>query len=38
VAIVENGTTNLRDMQSGEQRETAARNVIPTILRGHWQL
>ncbi|MBV8956015.1 MAG: histidine--tRNA ligase [Solirubrobacterales bacterium] len=38
VAIVEDGTTSLRDMQSGEQRETAARNVIPTILRGHWQL
>jgi histidyl-tRNA synthetase len=36
VAIIENGTsTSLRDMQSGEQRETHVSNVIPTILRGH---
>jgi histidyl-tRNA synthetase len=35
VAIVgENGRASLRDMQSGEQRETDLQNVIPTILRG----
>jgi histidyl-tRNA synthetase len=38
VAIVGNGsseaTVSLRDMQSGEQRETEPQNVIPTILRG----
>jgi histidyl-tRNA synthetase len=36
VAIVENGTsTSLKDMQSGEQRETDVASVIPTVLRGH---
>jgi histidyl-tRNA synthetase len=35
VAIVSgNGHASLKDMQSGEQRETELRNVIPTILRG----
>jgi histidyl-tRNA synthetase len=38
VAIVGNGevgpTVSLRDMQSGEQRETDVQNVIPAILRG----
>ncbi len=35
VAIVgEDGHASLRDMQSGEQRETELQNVIPTILRG----
>ncbi len=35
VAIIgEDGEASLRDMQSGEQRETALQNVIPTILRG----
>jgi histidyl-tRNA synthetase len=38
VAIVGNGTgeatVSLRDMESGEQRETEPQNVIPTILRG----
>jgi histidyl-tRNA synthetase len=35
VAIVESDSaTSLRDMQSGDQRETAVQNVIPTILRG----
>jgi histidyl-tRNA synthetase len=35
VAIVgENGVAALKDMQSGEQRETELQNVIPTILRG----
>jgi histidyl-tRNA synthetase len=34
VAILgENGTATLRDMQSGEERETELQNVIPTILR-----
>jgi histidyl-tRNA synthetase len=36
VAIVgENGVATLKDMESGEQRETELQNVIPTILRGH---
>jgi len=34
VAIVGNGATNLKDMESGEQHETDLRSVIPTILRG----
>ncbi len=34
VAIVENGHVALKDMQSGEQRELTAREVIPAILRG----
>jgi histidyl-tRNA synthetase len=35
VAIVgENGRASLKDMQSGEERETDLQNVIPTILRG----
>jgi histidyl-tRNA synthetase len=34
VAIVGNGTTSLKDMQSGEQRDTDIRSIIPTILRG----
>ncbi len=35
VAIVgEDGQASLKDMQSGEQRETELQNVIPTILRG----
>ncbi len=35
VAIVgEDGQASLRDMQSGEQRETDLQSVIPTILRG----
>jgi histidyl-tRNA synthetase len=36
VAIVGNGATSLKDMESGEQRETNLNDVIPTILRaGH---
>jgi histidyl-tRNA synthetase len=36
VAIVgDNGVATLKDMESGEQRDTELRNVIPTILRGH---
>jgi histidyl-tRNA synthetase len=36
VAIVENGATaSLKDMQSGEQRETDVQSVIPSILRSH---
>jgi histidyl-tRNA synthetase len=35
VAIVgDNGHASLKDMQSGEQRDTELQNVIPTILRG----
>jgi histidyl-tRNA synthetase len=35
VAIVgDDGQASLKDMQSGEQRETDLGNVIPTILRG----
>jgi histidyl-tRNA synthetase len=35
VAIVANGAgASLRDMESGEQRELAANDVIPAILRG----
>jgi histidyl-tRNA synthetase len=38
VAIVGNGAgeprVSLKDMQSGEQRDTDVQNVIPTILRG----
>jgi histidyl-tRNA synthetase len=38
VAIVGDGapepTVSLKDMESGEQRDTSAENVIPTILRG----
>jgi len=40
VAIVDDGTSaasglvSLRNMESGEQRDTAPDNVIPTILRG----
>jgi histidyl-tRNA synthetase len=29
-----NGPVSLRDMESGEQRDTSPNNVIPTILRG----
>ncbi len=36
VAIVgDNGSAILKDMESGEQRDTELQNVIPTILRGH---
>jgi histidyl-tRNA synthetase len=36
VAIVgANGGATLKDMESGEQRDTELRDVIPTILRGH---
>jgi histidyl-tRNA synthetase len=34
VAIVDNGHVALKDMQSGEQRELTAQEVIPAILRG----
>jgi histidyl-tRNA synthetase len=34
VAIVGNGATSLKNMESGEQRDTALGDVIPTILRG----
>ena len=34
VAIVGNGATSLKDMESGEQRELDVSEVIPTILRG----
>jgi histidyl-tRNA synthetase len=34
VAIVGNGVTSLKNMESGEQRDTELDNVIPTILRG----
>jgi histidyl-tRNA synthetase len=36
VAIISDGTSTsqLKDMQSGEQSETEVQNVIPTILRG----
>jgi histidyl-tRNA synthetase len=34
VAIVGNGTTSLKDMESGEQRDLDPNEVIPTILRG----
>jgi histidyl-tRNA synthetase len=34
VAIVEKEATKLRNMESGEQREMSAHDVIPTILRG----
>ena len=34
VAIVENGHIALKDMESGEQRELTAQEVIPAILRG----
>jgi histidyl-tRNA synthetase len=35
VAIIgENGHANLKDMQSGDERQTDLQNVIPTILRG----
>jgi histidyl-tRNA synthetase len=35
VAIVgSESTTSLKDMQSGEERDTPVQNVIPTILRG----
>jgi histidyl-tRNA synthetase len=34
VAIVENGHVALKDMESGEQRELSAQEVIPAILRG----
>jgi histidyl-tRNA synthetase len=34
VAIVGNGHTSLKDMQSGEQRDTTLNDVIPAILRG----
>jgi histidyl-tRNA synthetase len=34
VAIVDDGTAALRDMQSGDQRDLSAGDVIPTILRG----
>jgi histidyl-tRNA synthetase len=34
VAIVEDGHVALKDMQSGEQRELTAPDVIPAILRG----
>jgi histidyl-tRNA synthetase len=36
VAILgEDGQASLKDMQSGEQRDTELQNVIPTILRGN---
>jgi histidyl-tRNA synthetase len=36
VAIIgEDGVATLKDMESGEQRDTELNNVIPTILRGH---
>ncbi len=34
VAIVGNGVTSLKDMQSGEQQDTTLGEVIPRILRG----
>jgi histidyl-tRNA synthetase len=34
VAIVGGAETSLKEMESGEQRELAAADVIPTILRG----
>jgi histidyl-tRNA synthetase len=34
VAIVGNGATSLKDMESGEQRDLDVSEVIPTILRG----
>jgi len=34
VAIVGDGATSLKNMESGEQRELSANEVIPTILRG----
>jgi histidyl-tRNA synthetase len=34
VAIVEDGRAALKDMQSGDQHELTAGDVIPTILRG----
>ncbi len=34
VAIIGDGEASLRDMQSGEQHELMAGDVIPTILRG----
>ena len=34
VAIIGDEGVSLRDMESGEQRETELANVIPTILRG----
>jgi histidyl-tRNA synthetase len=34
VAIVDNGHVALKDMESGEQRETELQKVIPAILRG----
>jgi histidyl-tRNA synthetase len=34
VAIVENGHVALKDMESGEQRDLSAQEVIPAILRG----
>jgi histidyl-tRNA synthetase len=36
VAIIgDNGAATLKDMESGEQRDTELQDVIPTILRGH---
>jgi histidyl-tRNA synthetase len=34
VAIIGNGRVELKDMESGEQRELSAPDVIPAILRG----
>jgi histidyl-tRNA synthetase len=34
VAIIGNGHVSLKDMESGEQRELSAPDVIPAILRG----
>jgi histidyl-tRNA synthetase len=34
VAIVGEGATSLKNMESGEQRELSSNDVIPTILRG----
>jgi histidyl-tRNA synthetase len=34
VAIVGNGSTSLKNMESGEEQQTTLNDVIPTILRG----
>jgi histidyl-tRNA synthetase len=34
VAIIGNGATSLKNMESGEQRDLSLADVIPTILRG----
>jgi histidyl-tRNA synthetase len=33
VAIVGNGSTSLKNMESGEEQQTTLNDVIPTILR-----